>query len=78
MPHGIPSHDTFGWVFALLDPGQFQRCFREWIQAVEERTQGQVIALDGKQLHRSHDKTLGRKAIYMVSAWASESSLVLG
>jgi predicted transposase YbfD/YdcC len=78
LPHGIPSHDTFGRVFALLDPEQFQQCFREWIQAVEERTQGEIIALDGKQLRRSHDKNLGKKAIYMVSAWASENSLVLG
>lgn len=78
LPHGIPSHDTFGRVFALLDPKQFQQCFREWILAVEERTQGQIIALDGKQLRRSHDKALGKKAIYMVSAWASGNSLVLG
>jgi predicted transposase YbfD/YdcC len=78
LPHGIPSHDTFGRVFALLDPEQFQQCFREWIQAVEERTQGEIIALDGKQLRRSHDKNLGKKAIYMVSAWASQNSLVLG
>lgn len=78
LPHGIPSHDTFGRVFAQIDAEQFQECFREWIRAVEERTQGQIIALDGKQLRRSHDKTLGKKAIYMVSAWASENSLVLG
>jgi predicted transposase YbfD/YdcC len=78
LPHGIPSHDTFGRVFALLDAERFQRCFVEWIQAVEQRTQGQIIALDGKQLRRSHDKTLGKKAIYMVSAWASENRLALG
>lgn len=78
LPHGIPSHDTFGRVFARLNAEQFQRGFREWIAAVEERTQGQVVALDGKQLRRSHDKTLGKKAIYMVSAWASENGLVLG
>jgi predicted transposase YbfD/YdcC len=78
LPYGIPSHDTFGRVFALLDAERFQRCFVEWIQAVEQRTQGQIIALDGKQLRRSHDKTLGKKAIYMVSAWASENRLVLG
>lgn len=78
LPHGIPSHDTFGRVFALLDAERFQRCFVEWIQAVEQRTRGQIIALDGKQLRRSHDKTLGKKAIYMVSAWTSENRLVLG
>jgi predicted transposase YbfD/YdcC len=78
LPHGIPSHDTFGRVFARLNAEEFQRGFREWIAAVEERTQGQVVALDGKQLRRSHDKSLGKKAIYMVSAWASENGLVLG
>ena len=40
LPHGIPSHDTFGRVFALIDPEQFQACFRGWIAAVEERTEG--------------------------------------
>ena len=78
LPHGIPSHDTFGRVFALLDPEQFQQCFREWIGAVTERMQDQVVALDGKQLRRSHDKAAGKKAIYMVSAWASGKGLVLG
>ena len=78
LPHGIPSHDTFGRVFALIDPGQFQARFRDWIAAVAERTEGEIIALDGKQLRRSHDKAEGKKAIYMVSAWASENSLVLG
>jgi predicted transposase YbfD/YdcC len=78
LPHGIPSHDTFGRVFRLLNGEQFQQCFGEWITAVEEQTQGQVVALDGKQLRRSHDRTLGKKAIYMVSAWASKNGLVLG
>jgi predicted transposase YbfD/YdcC len=78
LPHGIPSHDTFNRVFALIDAEQFQESFRNWIAAVEERTKGEIIALDGKQLRRSHDKAEGQKAIYMVSAWASENSMVLG
>jgi hypothetical protein len=78
LPHGIPSHDTFGRVFALIDPEQFQMRFRDWIAVVEERTEGEIVALDGKRLRRSHDKAGGKKAIYMVSAWASENSLVLG
>ena len=78
MPHGIPSHDTFGRVFAQIDPEQFRSAFLNWVQAVFAVTQGQVIAIDGKQLRRSHDKTLGKQAIRMVSAWATENHLVLG
>ena len=72
LPNGIPSHDTFGRVFSLLDAQQFQDCFSAWVQAVCAVTRGQVIAIDGKTVRRSHDKTLGKSAIHMVSAWASE------
>jgi predicted transposase YbfD/YdcC len=78
LPNGIPSHDTFGRVFARLDGQQFESCFLEWIDAVREITSGQIIALDGKTLRRSHDKTSGKGAIHMVSAWASANRLVLG
>ena len=78
LPHGIPSHDTFGRVFRLLDPEQFQRCFRSWTYAVQRVTKGQVVAVDGKTLRRSHDRTLGKAAIQMVSAWATANRLVLG
>ena len=61
LKKGIPSHDTFGRVFARLDPEQFRESFLSWVQAVFKVTSGQVIALDGKQLRRSHDKTLGKK-----------------
>ena len=78
LPHGIPSHDTFRRVFALLDPEQFQARFVQWIQAVDELTEGQIVAIDGKTLRRSHDRGSGKGAIHMVSAWASENGLVLG
>jgi predicted transposase YbfD/YdcC len=78
LPNGIPSHDTFWRVFAKLDPEQFQASFVGWISAVSEVTQGQVIAIDGKTLRRSHDQQLGRAAIEMVNAWAAENHLVLG
>ena len=78
LPNGIPSHDTFWRVFAKLDPQQFQQSFVSWISSVSEVTQGQVIAIDGKTLRRSHDKALGRGAIDMVSAWAAANHLVLG
>ena len=78
LPKGIPSHDTFGRVFAKIKPEEFQRHFMEWVQAIEKLTAGQVIALDGKQLRRSHDREAGKEAIYMVSAWATQNQLVLG
>jgi len=78
LPNGIPSHDTFGRVLAALDPDQFRTCFLNWITAVSEITKGQVIAIDGKTLRRSHDKVLGKGAIVMVSAWATANHLVLG
>lgn len=78
LPNGIPSHDTFGRLFARLDPDAFGRCFRAWTQTLHTQTAGQIIALDGKMLRHSFDTASGRGAIYMVSAWAGASGLVLG
>jgi len=78
LPNGIPSHDTFGRVFARLNPEQFQQCFLAWIQAVSVVTRGQVIAIDGKVLRASCERALGKAGIDMVSAWATANHLVLG
>jgi predicted transposase YbfD/YdcC len=78
LPGGIPSHDTFGRVFAALDPRQFEGCFLSWVRAVARRTRGEVIALDGKTLRRSHDRAAGKGALQLVSAWATQNRLVLG
>jgi predicted transposase YbfD/YdcC len=78
LPNGIPSHDTFGRVFAALDAAEFQRCFLEWVQTVHVLTAGQVIAIDGKTARRSHDQRQGKAALHLVSAWATANRLVLG
>ena len=78
LPNGIPSHDTFGRVFSLIDAGQFQLAFIEWVWAVNEIIGRQIINIDGKCLRGSDDQRLGKRAIYMVSAWAAENELVLG
>jgi len=78
LPNGIPSHDTFGRVFAALDPDQFQHCFLAWVRATVSVTDGAVIACDGKTARRSHDRDAGKAAVHMVSAWASANRLVLG
>jgi predicted transposase YbfD/YdcC len=77
LPHGIPSHDTFGRVFAQLDAGQFEACFAEWMQAVAGVLPTQVIALDGKSVRRSHDRGAGKAPLHLVSAWATVNRLVL-
>lgn len=77
LTNGIPSHDTFGRVFRRLKADAFQACFFAWVKAVNELTQGQVIAIDGKELRRSMDERMGKRAIHMVSAWANENRLVL-
>lgn len=78
LENGIPSHDTFGKVFAVIDAEQFQTSFVRWVQSAFHVTQGQVIAIDGKTARRSHDKAIGKDAIHMVSAWANESGITLG
>jgi predicted transposase YbfD/YdcC len=78
LPNGIPSHDTFGRVFARLDPTRFQHCFLAWVQAIVTPGEGDLVAIDGKVLRRSHDRRAGKGAIDMVSAWAESHRLVLG
>lgn len=76
LTNGIPSHDTFGRVFARLDPSQFQQSFVDWVRAIQT-VQPNVIAIDGKTHRRSHDRRNGKTALHLVSAWASENRLVL-
>jgi predicted transposase YbfD/YdcC len=78
LPNGVASHDTFGRVFSLLDAEAFERHFAGWVESVFRRTRGQVVAVDGKRVRRSHDRTIGQDAIHMISAWASANRLVLG
>jgi predicted transposase YbfD/YdcC len=78
LPNGIPSHDTFGRVFAKLKPGEFRRCFLRWVRTVAALTAGEVVAIDGKRLRHSYDRSGGQAAIELVSAWAQQQRLTLG
>lgn len=78
LPNGIASHDTFGRVFAAIDTTQFAECFRHWTQGLRKAITQEIVAIDGKTLRRSHDKTSAKSAIHMVSAWGRENGLVLG
>ena len=78
LANGIPSHDTFGRVFAALEPEAFERCFLSWVQSLAALSQGQVVAIDGKTLRHSFERASAQAAIHMVSAWAEANHLVLG
>ena len=78
LRHGVPAHDTFGRVFSLLDPKAFEACFRNWVASIRDLVPGEVIAVDGKTLRRSHDRANGLAALHLVSAWATANRVVLG
>jgi predicted transposase YbfD/YdcC len=78
LPHGIPSHDTFGRVFALLDPRQLAPVLRQFVHTVLPSLAGQAVAIDGKTLRGSGQQTTARQALHLVSAWATERGVVLG
>jgi predicted transposase YbfD/YdcC len=78
LPNGIPSHDTFGRVFAALDPRAFEECFAQWIAALTTASQGRLVAIDGKTIRRSLDAANDKAAIHMVSAWCGANQMVLG
>lgn len=78
LENGIPSHDTFGNVFAAINTEQFSECFSRWAADIAELGEGEIIAIDGKCLCGSLDKASDKAAIHMVSAWATQNQLVLG
>lgn len=78
LPNGIPSHDTFGRVFAALDPAAVEQRFLSWVQTALAPAAEQVIAVDGKSLRRSHNRGQGQSALHLISAWATETGVALG
>ena len=78
LPHGIPSHDTFGRVFARLDTAEFLMCLQNWLRSLHLSLKEQGVAIDGKTLRGSFDAASGRSALHVVSAWASGLRLSLG
>jgi predicted transposase YbfD/YdcC len=76
LTQGLPSHDTFGRVFAGLDPESLQQAFVRWMNALADRSQ-ESVARDGKTMRRSLDRAAGKGPIHVVNAWASANELVL-
>ena len=77
LRHGIPSHDTFGRVFGLLDPTAFERCFLNWTASLARQGR-RLVAIDGKTIRRSFDTASNQAAIHMISAWCETNHTVLG
>jgi predicted transposase YbfD/YdcC len=79
LPRGVPSHDTFGRVFARLDPLQVEEVLRQWMRALGVASGGRLIAVDGKSLRRSfaHAWDASTTMTHIVSAFAGENRLVL-
>src|SRR5215471_5462263 len=76
LRHGIPSHDTFGRVFAALDPVAFQRCLLGWVSALHGVSRGEII--DGKAAREAMARARAIGPLCLVSAWATVNHLVLG
>ena len=79
LPWGIPSHDTFGRVFARLNPDAFEACFVAWIASLAECTAGRLIAIDGKAIRRSFEHAWDKSGMaHLVSAFVGSSQMVFG
>src|SRR5215831_8014050 len=68
LPHGIPSHDTFGRVFTRFNPQRFHECFLAWTQAVAQHTQGALVSLDGQTMKASFARATASSPLHMLSA----------
>lgn len=76
LENGVPSHDTVQRIWGMLDPEEFEKCFRSWVSSVCGSIENEIVSIDGKTLRRSGDSK--KSPIHMVSAWANENQLVLG
>jgi predicted transposase YbfD/YdcC len=77
LPHGIPSHDTISRVFRMIDPKAFQEILIQWLLSLQS-VGSQQINIDGKTLRHSFDRVSGQSPLHLLSAWASETGVVLG
>jgi predicted transposase YbfD/YdcC len=77
LEHGIPSHDTFGRVFAVLDTGEFLTAMHAWVDSFAGSLRGRGIAIDGKTLRGSFDRAAGQSALHTITAFACDLRICL-
>jgi len=78
LANGIPSHDTFGRLFAAIGVEAFVDCFLSWVESIRAAKVGEIVGIDGKTLRASLDKAKDQNPLHVVSAWATENRLLLG
>lgn len=77
LPYGIPSHDTFGDVFAKLRPEVFETCFMQWMKSIVQLSAGKLVAIDGKSLRHSFEHGWDKSGMaHMVSAFVAANKMV--
>ena len=82
LPGGVPSHDTFGRVFARLDPDAFERRFVNWVAALAASAaagpaNGKLVAIDGKAIRRSFEHAWDKSGMaHLVSAFVDANRMV--
>ena len=82
LPYGIPSHDTFNRVLALVKPEALQTCLIGWLRSVRDEAgdsrKERHIAIDGKSLRRTFDRAASQNMLHLVSAWSTANGITLG
>ena len=76
--NGIPVHDTIARVVSCISPAKFHECFINWMRDCHTSDDKDVIAIDGKTLRHSYDKSRRKGAIHVISAFSTMHSLVIG
>lgn len=75
--NGVPSHDTIGRFFRLVDPKAFEDCFAQWMGTIVQKIEG-IIAIDGKTICNSDHAFIRTKPTHIVTAFAAENDIILG
>jgi predicted transposase YbfD/YdcC len=79
LPNGIPSHDTFGRVFARMNPDAFERRFTAWMASLAQQSEGKLVSIDGKALRRSFEHAWDKSGMaHLVSAFVGANRMVVG
>jgi predicted transposase YbfD/YdcC len=78
LPHGIPSHDTFGRIFGIIDNQSFSQLLIDWADHLRVKSENEVIAMDGKTLRGNSQKQAGLPGIHLLNAWSVDNGICLG